>query len=145
MKSIETELSRGGSIREELTRAFTTISVRNAFKPVVKGADRHGTLVWEAAQNGTMSRFVTLSVTPMPKEAIFDVWVVGSRGELFIRHEVGTQSVEVERLYPFVHRKGGVNDLVERAFAVARDLSENELSESYSLEDGFTLARERIT
>jgi hypothetical protein len=145
MGSIETELARGGSVRQELTRAFTTSSVSNDYKPVVMGADRHGTLVWEAAKNDIISRFVTLSVTPMPEEAIFEVWVVGSRGELFIRREVGSQSVEVERLYPFVHRKGGVNDLVERAFAVARDLNENELSDSYSIEDGFTLAREGTT
>jgi hypothetical protein len=56
MGSIEFELSRGGSVREELTRAFTMSNVRNAYKPIVMGADRHGTLAWEAAKNDTRSR-----------------------------------------------------------------------------------------
>ncbi|MGD9893465.1 MAG: hypothetical protein AB7R89_04750 [Dehalococcoidia bacterium] len=140
MGTIEFELSTGGSVREELTRAFTTSSVRNAFKPVVMGADRHGTLVWEAAKNGNVQRFVTLSVTTMPTEAVFEAWAVASRGELFVRREVGTHSAEADRLFPYTHRKDGVIVLVERAFEVASDLNESELTESYSLDEGFTLA-----
>ena len=59
MSSVEFELAQVDT-QWILNKIFSGQSRRNSYKPVVLGADRPGTLVWEAAKNGEIMRYVTL-------------------------------------------------------------------------------------
>ena len=44
---------------------------RYAYEPVVLGADRHGSYVWEALKHGEPERHVTFSCTLTPQSDLF--------------------------------------------------------------------------
>jgi hypothetical protein len=128
------ELSEG-SVRRAANLAFERSSKRCGFKPMVAGADRHGSFVWEATKRNELTRSITVSLTPRGDDVVAESWATASDGERFTRREAGGPLlIEGRNLYKYItDGDDGLLRLVLSAAHKAGELKLEDLTESYSL------------
>lgn len=128
------ELSEG-SVRQAANLAFERTSMRYGFKPIVVGADRHGSFVWEATERNELTRSITVSLTPQGDDVVAEAWATASDGDRFTRREAGRPLlVAGQNLYKYITDEGnGFRRLVWSAAREAGELTPEDLTESYSL------------
>jgi len=135
---------------EDLASITSVIEItcqEHGFQPVVLGADRHGSLVWEAACTNGLNRYVTLSLTHLPAagstepaKSILETWVAADNRVHFIRREGETHILPSSVSYG---RKSGrhINaGMVVSTTRRAQALTSADLTESYSLASGLNPA-----
>lgn len=124
-----------GELRAKITSVFERAAKRYGYQSAFLGADRHGSFVWEATQQGDIVRSLTVSFTPEADSYMVDAWVAGSDGERFTREPtIKPMTLENDRVYRFIEDKEhGLWRIILDAAIAADTIQDHKLSESYSL------------
>ena len=81
-------------VTSDLTDIFRKVCSLLHAQVFTEGADRHGSLVWEAAWNEQGRRYLTLAVTPLPRAGWqIEVWAAASDGQAYSRRLTSSRDV----------------------------------------------------
>jgi hypothetical protein len=123
-----------GTLRGEVSSIFETASLQYGFKPIVTGADRHGSFVWEATRRDELARTITVSFTPHNDTVLAQGWATASDGSRFARKSSKAWFVSESAFDAYVNNgDGGLRGLIRWATDAANHLNEADLSEHYSV------------
>jgi len=124
----------GGKLRAEVNSVFERSAMRYGFAPIVFGADRHGSYVWEASRQDDITRSITVSLAPQGEHVEAEAWATASSGGRFARREVRGLLFDEMKLHGYVNdNKDGLRRLIVDAVVVASDLRDEDLNDLYSL------------
>jgi hypothetical protein len=102
------------------------------FQVVVELGDRHGSWVWEGVKSNNLNRYVTLSVTSLPKGALYESWAVADNGQRFKR--VGVTPARGLRA-DGIARTEVLQAQVQMAIRLVSQITEADLEESYAIQE----------
>lgn len=123
-----------GKLRGDVNSIVERASLRYGFIPIVFGADRHGSFVWEATRRDGTTRSITVSSTPQGNAVLAEAWATATDGSRFARRPSTTQLVNESAFDSYVHDgNDGLRRLILRTADVANHLNDEDLSERYSV------------